>query len=148
MEGCNQQGIYLRYLRVGEFDSDIQLDFHHYLPIFFDGLREMEMPYCFLAEQGVYDMLHAGSTKVLPVIPQLIIPIKSKNLMKGVTNSLTFVISGPQHAKEGSNCEGSQSVASSSFLRSAPRKRIDRASASPLLPSNSSHHELIYSTEQ
>ncbi|CAM9256433.1 unnamed protein product [Scytosiphon promiscuus] len=57
---------------------DIQkLDFHHYLPIFFDGLRELEMPYAFLAEQGVYDMLSAGSNKVLPVIPQLIIPIKT-----------------------------------------------------------------------
>lgn len=55
-----------------------QLDFHHYLPIFFDGLRELEMPYAFLAEQGVYDMLSAGSNKVLPVIPQLIIPIKSE----------------------------------------------------------------------
>lgn len=27
-----------------------QLDFHHYLPIFFDGLREVEEPYAFLAE--------------------------------------------------------------------------------------------------
>ncbi|CAM9961744.1 unnamed protein product [Heterosigma akashiwo] len=58
---------------------DIQkLDFHHYLPIFFDGLREVEEPYAFLAEQGVYDMMSAGSNKVLPVIPQLIIPIKSE----------------------------------------------------------------------
>ncbi|CAM9752537.1 unnamed protein product [Chrysoparadoxa australica] len=57
---------------------DIQkLDFHHYLPIFFDGLRETEAPYSFLAEQGVYDMLSAGSNKVLPVIPQLIIPVKT-----------------------------------------------------------------------
>ena len=56
----------------------LKLDFHHYLPIFFDGLRELEMPYAFLAEQGVYDMLSAGSNKVLPVIPQLIIPIKSE----------------------------------------------------------------------
>ncbi|CAM9538606.1 unnamed protein product [Ascophyllum nodosum] len=57
---------------------DIQkLDFHHYLPIFFDGLRELEEPYAFLAEQGVYDMTSAGSNKVLPVIPQLIIPIKT-----------------------------------------------------------------------
>lgn len=55
-----------------------QLDFHHYLPIFFDGLRELEMPYAFLAEQGLYDMLSAGSNKVLPVIPQLIIPVKSE----------------------------------------------------------------------
>ena len=53
------------------------LDFHHYLPIFFDGLREVEEPYTFLAEQGVYDMMHVTSHKVLPVIPQLIIPIKT-----------------------------------------------------------------------
>ena len=31
-----------------------KLDFHHYLPIFFDGLREQEYPYCFVAEQGAY----------------------------------------------------------------------------------------------
>lgn len=54
-----------------------KLDFHHYLPIFFDGLRETEEPYAFLAEQGVYDMLDVGWRKVLPVIPQLIIPIKT-----------------------------------------------------------------------
>lgn len=55
-----------------------KLDYHHYLPIFFDGLRENEEPYRFLAEQGVYDMLeHGGSTKILPVIPQLIIPLKT-----------------------------------------------------------------------
>jgi hypothetical protein len=55
-----------------------KLDFHHYLPIFFDGLRENEEPYRFLAEEGVYDMLHhGGGAKILPVIPQLIIPLKS-----------------------------------------------------------------------
>ena len=54
-----------------------KLDFHHYLPIFFDGLREVEFPYAFVAEQGVMDMLEAGAHKVLPVIPQLIIPIKT-----------------------------------------------------------------------
>ena len=54
-----------------------KLDFHHYLPIFFDGLRELEEPYCFLATQGVYDMMQTGFNKVLPVIPQLIIPIKT-----------------------------------------------------------------------
>lgn len=54
-----------------------KLDFHHYLPIFFDGLREVEEPYNFLAEQGVLDMLEAGAHKVLPVIPQLIIPVKT-----------------------------------------------------------------------
>jgi hypothetical protein len=54
-----------------------QLDYHHYLPIFFDGLREKSDPYRFLAIQGVTDMLSQGSSKVLPVIPQLIIPIKT-----------------------------------------------------------------------
>ena len=34
-------------------------------------------PYRFLAVQGVFDMLEAGGAKVLPVIPQLIIPIKT-----------------------------------------------------------------------
>jgi len=53
------------------------LDYHHYLPIFFEGIREKIDPYRFLAVQGVFDMLDKGGTKVLPVIPQLIIPIKT-----------------------------------------------------------------------
>jgi hypothetical protein len=58
-----------------------QLDYHHYLPIFFEGIREKQEPYRFLAVQGTFDMLQAGNAKVLPVIPQLIIPIKSKPLL-------------------------------------------------------------------
>jgi len=54
-----------------------KLDYHHYLPIFFDGLREKEDPYRFLAVQGAYDMLQKGGAKILPVVPQLIIPIKT-----------------------------------------------------------------------
>jgi len=54
-----------------------KLDYHHYLPIFFDGLREKEEPYRFLAVQGVYDLLAKGGSKILPVVPQLIIPIKT-----------------------------------------------------------------------
>lgn len=58
---------------------DIQkLDYHHYLPIFFDGLREDKDPYKFLAREGVKDLITNGGPKILPVIPQLIIPIKSK----------------------------------------------------------------------
>jgi hypothetical protein len=53
------------------------LDYHHYLPKFFDGIREKQDPYRFLAIQGVFDMLEQGGAKVIPVIPQLIIPIKS-----------------------------------------------------------------------
>eukprot|EP00931_Biecheleriopsis_adriatica_P066869 TRINITY_DN4110_c0_g2_i1.p1 TRINITY_DN4110_c0_g2~~TRINITY_DN4110_c0_g2_i1.p1 ORF type:complete len:342 (-),score=63.21 TRINITY_DN4110_c0_g2_i1:20-982(-) len=53
-----------------------KLDYHHYLPIFFDGLREKEEPYRFLAVEGVYNFLEKGGSKILPVVPQLIIPLK------------------------------------------------------------------------
>jgi len=53
-----------------------KLDFHYYLPMFFDGMTEMDQPYEFIARQGVHDMLSFGGTKILPVVPQLIIPIK------------------------------------------------------------------------
>ncbi|CAE8585583.1 unnamed protein product [Polarella glacialis] len=57
---------------------DVQkLDYHHYLPIFFDGLREKEDPYRFMAITGCYDMLEKGGDKILPVVPQLIIPLKT-----------------------------------------------------------------------
>jgi hypothetical protein len=41
-----------------------------------EGIREKQDPYRFLAVQGVFDLLTHGQAKVLPVIPQLIIPIK------------------------------------------------------------------------
>eukprot|EP00076_Gallus_gallus_P019414 XP_015139819.1 parkin coregulated gene protein isoform X3 [Gallus gallus] len=53
-----------------------KLDYHYYLPLFFDGLCEMTFPYEFFARQGIHDMLEHGENKILPVIPQLIIPIK------------------------------------------------------------------------
>ena len=60
------------------------LDYHHYLPIFFHGLREIEDPYKFLADEGVRSLVASGKEKILPVLPQLIIPIKealnTKNL--------------------------------------------------------------------
>lgn len=45
--------------------------------MFFDGLTETEAPYKFLVEQGTTEMLEHGGPKILPVVPQLIIPIKS-----------------------------------------------------------------------
>ncbi|XP_072221492.1 parkin coregulated gene protein [Leuresthes tenuis] len=54
-----------------------KLDYHHYLPLFFDGLCETAHPYEFFARQGIHDMLDRGGPKILPVIPQLIIPIKN-----------------------------------------------------------------------
>lgn len=53
------------------------LDLHHYLPVFFEGLREKSDPYRFLAVQGTFDILEKGAGKVLSVVPQLIIPIKT-----------------------------------------------------------------------
>ncbi|AWP16375.1 putative parkin coregulated protein isoform 2 [Scophthalmus maximus] len=54
-----------------------ELDYHHFLPLFFDGLCETAHPYEFFARQGVHDMLEHGGPKIQPVIPQLIIPIKN-----------------------------------------------------------------------
>ncbi|KAK5921558.1 hypothetical protein CgunFtcFv8_018915 [Champsocephalus gunnari] len=54
-----------------------KVDFHHYLPLFFNGLCDTDHPYEFFARQGVHDLLVHGATKVLPLIPQLIIPIKN-----------------------------------------------------------------------
>jgi len=54
-----------------------ELDYFHYLPIFFDGLREKMDPYRFLAIQGTYELLDKGGGKIIAVIPQLIIPIKT-----------------------------------------------------------------------
>ncbi|XP_066573572.1 parkin coregulated gene protein isoform X2 [Amia ocellicauda] len=54
-----------------------KLDYNHYLPLFFDGLCETVHPYEFFSRQGVHDLLEHGCTKILPVIPQLIIPIKN-----------------------------------------------------------------------
>ncbi|ELU14217.1 hypothetical protein CAPTEDRAFT_169980 [Capitella teleta] len=53
------------------------LDYNHYLPIFFDGLRETSEPFATIADQGVHDLLNHGEEKVAQVVPQLIIPIKS-----------------------------------------------------------------------
>lgn len=40
-----------------------KLDFHHYLPIFFDGLREQDFPYAFVAEQGTTILSSNGSNE-------------------------------------------------------------------------------------
>jgi hypothetical protein len=53
------------------------LDYHLHLPIFFEGLRETEEPYKFLASQGTDELIEKSPNKLLPVLPQLIIPIKS-----------------------------------------------------------------------
>mmetsp|Transcript_50641 Transcript_50641/g.158221 ORF Transcript_50641/g.158221 Transcript_50641/m.158221 type:complete len:430 (-) Transcript_50641:68-1357(-) len=54
-----------------------KLDYHYYLPIFFDGLRDKEEPYFFFARRGILDMVSHGSDRVVAVLPQLIIFIKN-----------------------------------------------------------------------
>ncbi|XP_053613091.1 parkin coregulated gene protein homolog [Plodia interpunctella] len=54
-----------------------KLDFHHYLPMFFDGLAEAGYPFNFIVEHGIDDLVKKGGYKILPVVPQLIIPIKN-----------------------------------------------------------------------
>ena len=53
------------------------LDMHHYLPLFVSGLREEEEPYRFLAEEGSLNLVAAaGEARVLPIVAQLVIPLK------------------------------------------------------------------------
>lgn len=54
-----------------------KLDYHYYLPIFFDGLRDKEDPYFFFARRGVLDMIDKGPQRIVAVLPQLIIFIKN-----------------------------------------------------------------------
>lgn len=56
-----------------------KLDYRHYLPIFFDGLREKEEPYRFFAVEGTMQMLADpwSKQKIVNCIPQLIIPMKT-----------------------------------------------------------------------
>jgi len=57
-----------------------RLDYMYLLPIFWDGLLEKAEPYCFLAFNGLQDMLNAARGKepslICPAIPSLIVPIR------------------------------------------------------------------------
>ncbi|XP_023243281.1 parkin coregulated gene protein homolog isoform X2 [Centruroides sculpturatus] len=52
------------------------LDYKIYLPIFFDGLSELEHPYDFFAVNGIIDMVNANGEKALEVLSFVIPPIK------------------------------------------------------------------------
>ncbi len=54
-----------------------KFDYQLYLPIFVDGIREVEDPYRFLAVQGTFDLLERVKDAVVKVMPQLILPLKA-----------------------------------------------------------------------
>ncbi|CAG0918528.1 unnamed protein product [Notodromas monacha] len=53
-----------------------EVDLAHLLPIFFEGLAEVEYPYEFIAKAGIADMVEKGGQKLLPVLPYLIPPLR------------------------------------------------------------------------
>ncbi|XP_068970191.1 parkin coregulated gene protein homolog [Bombus flavifrons] len=81
------------------------LDFHHYLPLFFDGLTETEQPIKFIVEQGISDMLEHGGPKILPVVPQLIIPIK-KALNTKMSEIMCTTLRALQNLVRSTDCVG------------------------------------------
>ena len=55
-----------------------QLDYSVWLPLMFDGLREQKDPCRFLATTAVKDLLtHGRYEQVAPVVPLLVVPIRS-----------------------------------------------------------------------
>jgi hypothetical protein len=55
----------------------VELDYKTYLPIFIDGLRELEEPYRFLAIQGTVDLIEMCPQKLVTCVPHIIIPLKT-----------------------------------------------------------------------
>lgn len=54
-----------------------KVDYTKYLPVFFDGLREEEMPFSLIAKLGVKDLLTGGEGRVLPLIPAVVPPLRA-----------------------------------------------------------------------
>ena len=111
-----------------------KLDYHHYLPLFFDGLCETEHPFEFFARQGIHDMLEHGGNKILPVIPQLIIPIKSKHFcferftrnLNEIENKfvLLFKIRRSKYKKPKSNMRYTKNIATVSIISGYDRRGL------------------------
>ncbi|XP_017151197.1 parkin coregulated gene protein homolog [Drosophila miranda] len=53
-----------------------ELDYCYYLPIFVDGLADMNSDTRLLAINGAIDLIIRSPKKVLPVLPKLILPLK------------------------------------------------------------------------
>ncbi|KAJ9448878.1 hypothetical protein DIPPA_12220 [Diplonema papillatum] len=54
-----------------------RLEYHFFLPLFFDGLREVAEPYRTLAVQGCIDLVLGAPSKSLACLPKLIPAIRS-----------------------------------------------------------------------
>ncbi|CCI45060.1 unnamed protein product [Albugo candida] len=83
----------------------VKLDFGHYLPLFMEGLRELDDPYHFLALNGILDMLDKGQDRALLCIPQLI-PAMKQNLMTRHPQILCMQMKVIQKLVGGSNYAG------------------------------------------
>lgn len=56
------------------------VDYGFYLPLFFEGLREQEFPYQFLARQGMVELVNAAKGKpgrILPFVGNIVGPIRT-----------------------------------------------------------------------
>jgi len=81
-----------------EFDK---LDYGHLLPIFFDGLREEEQPFKFIAQQGAHDLLKHGGPRILPILSRLIMPLKNAF----ITRRPAVVLAGLEALKQLTTCD-------------------------------------------
>ncbi|XP_061578930.1 parkin coregulated gene protein-like [Cololabis saira] len=54
-----------------------RIDYHVFLPLFFQGLAEITHPYEKLANQGIHGMLDHSGQEILTIVPQLIPHIKN-----------------------------------------------------------------------
>ena len=84
----------------------LSLDFHFYLPLFIDGLKEVEEPYAFIARQGCQDLLLKGGAKILPTVPELITPLKSalasknKDIICATCKVIQLMVTSGEHVGE------------------------------------------------
>jgi len=54
-----------------------KIDYHIFLPVFIEGLRETQEPYKFLASKGTDELLEKVGSKIVPIVPRLIMPLKN-----------------------------------------------------------------------
>jgi len=68
------------------------LDYDHYLPMFFDGIRVKEQPFKFMARQGVVELLDAAKgypERILPSLPEIVKSLRTSLNTRDSENILT-----------------------------------------------------------